>query len=114
MKFLQTNLQEIESAAELKKMQQEHPNLMVCCGRMGPMCIPVYDVMEEIEDEYSHVKFAVMAFDNPEAAIIKNDPACRGFMGLPFTMYYKNAEVAHATTSIQNRQQIAEILKAKF
>jgi thioredoxin 1 len=114
MKYLQTGLPEIETAEQLKKMQQENPNLMVVCGRMGPMCIPVYDVMEEIEGEYPHEKFAVMAFDSPEAGIIRNDPACRGFMGLPFTMYYKNGEVAHATTSIQNRQQITEILKAKF
>lgn len=114
MKYLQTNLPEIETAEQLKKMQKENPNLMVVAGRMGPMCIPVYDVMEEIEGEYPHVKFAVMAFDSPEAGIIKKDPACRGFMGLPFTMYYKNGEVAHATTSIQNRKQITDILAAKY
>ncbi len=114
MKYLRTNLHEIETAEELKKMQQEYPNLMVCCGRMGPMCIPVYDVMEELEEEYPNVKFAAMAFDSPESGIIRNDPACRGFMGLPFTMYYKNGSVAHATTSIQSRQQITDVLKTKF
>lgn len=114
MKHLRTNLHEIETAEELKKMQKENPNLMVVCGRMGPMCIPVYDVMEEIEEEYPHVKFAVMAFDSPESGIIRNDSACRGFMGLPFTMYYKNGEVAHATTSIQSRQQVTDVVKSKF
>jgi thioredoxin 1 len=114
MKMLQTNLHEIETAEELKKMQEENPNLMVCCGRMGPMCIPVYDIMEELEEESENVKFAVMAFDSPEAGIIRNDLACRGFMGLPFTMYYKNGEVVAATTSIQNRQQITKILDEKF
>ncbi len=114
MKMLQTNLHEIESAKELKKLQEENTNLMVCCGRMGPMCIPVYDIMEELEEEKTDVKFAVMAFDNPEAGIIRNDPACSGFMGLPFTMYYKNGDVVAATTSIQNRQQITNILDSKF
>jgi thioredoxin 1 len=114
MKYLQTSLPEIETAEELKKLQDENENLMVCCGRMGPMCIPVYDIMEELEDEYSNVKFATMAFDNPEAAIIRNDQACKGFMGLPFTMYYKNGKVVQATTSIQNRKQITEILNSKF
>ena len=114
MKMLHTNLHEIETAAELEKLISENENVMVCCGRMGPMCIPVYDVMEELEEERRDVKFAVMAFDSPEAGIIRNDDACRGFMGLPFTMYYKNGKVAHATSSIQNMQQVIAILDTKF
>jgi thioredoxin 1 len=114
MKLLKTGLQEIETAQELQKLISENENVMVCCGRMGPMCLPVYDVMEELEEERTSVKFMVMAFDNPEAAIIRNAPECRGFMGLPFTMYYKNGKVAHATSSIQNMQQITGILNSKF
>jgi len=114
MKMLHTDLQEIESAAELEKMIAENENVMVCCGRMGPMCIPVYDLMEELQEEHTNIKFAVMAFDSPEAGIIRNDEACRGFMGLPFTMYYKNGKVARATSSIQNMQQVSAILDEQF
>ena len=114
MKMLHTDLHEFETAAELEKYINENENVMVCCGRMGPMCIPVYDVMEELEEERSNVKFAVMAFDTPEAGIIRNDDACRGFMGLPFTMYYKNGKVAKATSSIQNMQQVTAILDEQF
>ncbi len=114
MKMLQTNLQEVGSAADLKAMLEENENVMVCCGRMGPMCIPVYEVMEEIEEEYPHVKMAVMAFDHPEAGIIRNAPECRGFMGLPFTMYYKNGKVVKATSSIQNHKQVTGILNEQF
>ena len=114
MKLLRTGLHEFETAAELQKFIDENENVMVCCGRMGPMCLPVYNIMEELEDERTDVKFAVMAFDNPEAAVIRNAPECRGFMGLPFTMYYKNGEVAHATSSIQNLQQVTGILDAHF
>lgn len=114
MKLLQTALPEIETAEELKKLQSENENLMVVCGRMGPMCIPVYEAQEELQDEYPHVKFYVMAFDSAESAIIKQDPACAGFMGLPFTMYYKNGKTVHATTSIQNLQQIKAVLDSKF
>ena len=114
MKLLSTALYEIETAAELEKFTSENENVMVCCGRMGPMCLPVYDVMEELEEERENIKFAVMAFDNPEAAVIRNAPECRGFMGLPFTMYYKNGKVAHATSSIQNMQQVTDILDEKF
>ena len=51
-----------------------------------------------------------MAFDSPEAGIIRNAPECRGFMGLPFTMYYKNGAVARATSSIQSMDQVTAIL----
>ena len=114
MKMLRTDIQEIETTAELEKLITENDNVMVCLGRMGPMCIPVYDLMEELEEEREDVKFAVMSFDSPEAGIIRNDEACRGFMGLPFTMYYKKGKVAHATSSIQNMQQVASILDAQF
>ena len=114
MKRLSTGLQEIESAADLEKLIAENENVMVCCGRMGPMCIPVYDVMEELEEERSDVKFFSMAFDTPEAGIIRNAPECGGFMGLPFVMYYKNGQVADAKSSIQNKQMITAVLDEKF
>ncbi|MFC0875392.1 thioredoxin [Saccharicrinis sp. FJH2] len=116
MKYLRTGLHEFETAAELQKFIQENENVMVCTGRMGPMCIPVYGIMEELEEEekYSHVKFAVMAFDSPEAHIVRNDPKCAGFMGLPFTMYYKNGETAHATSSIQSMDMVTSVLDREF
>lgn len=114
MKFLQTGLHEIETAAELQKVINENENVMVCCGRMGPMCMPVYDIMEELEEDRTNVKFAVMAFDSPDAHVIRNAPEANGFMGLPFTMYYKNGKVAAATSSIQNMNQVTSILDEKF
>ncbi|MCF8391573.1 MAG: thioredoxin family protein [Bacteroidales bacterium] len=114
MKHLQTAIHEIETASELQKIINENENVMVCCGRMGPMCIPVYDIMDELSEERPNVKFYSMAFDSPEAAVIRNAPECRGFMGLPFTMFYKNGKVAQATSSILNNQQITSILDQKF
>ena len=114
MKMLHTNLQEVETEADLKKVLAENENVMVCCGRMGPMCIPVYDIMEELEEDRTDIKFAVMSFDTPEAYVIRHAPECRGFMGLPFTMYYRNGQVVKATSSIQNMDQISEILDEQF
>ncbi len=111
MKLLQTAVHEIETAAELEKIISENENVMVCCGRMGPMCLPVYDIMEELEDERPEIKFYSMGFDTPEAAPIRNADMCRGFMGLPFTVYYKNGEMVKATSSIQSREQIVPILE---
>lgn len=112
--MLATPLQEIESKSELEQLIDGNENVMVCCGRMGPMCLPVYDIMEELEEEKEGVKFYTMSFDNPDSAVIRNAPECSGFMGLPFTMYYKNGKVVKATSSIQNMDQITNILDEYF
>ena len=103
--MLYTNLNHVESASQLEKIISENENVMVCCGRMGPMCIPVYGIMEELEPVYSHVKFFDMEFDNPEAQVIRNAPLTRGFMGLPYTVYYRNGKMVKATSSIQTTPQ---------
>ncbi|MCF6367165.1 MAG: thioredoxin family protein [Bacteroidales bacterium] len=111
---LNTNLEHVTTGADYNKIISENENVMICCGRMGPMCVPVYAVMEELREEYQNIKFCDMLFDNPEAHVIRNLPECAGFMGLPFTVYYKNGKVVKATSSIQTREQITEILKSEF
>jgi len=108
--MLGTNLKHILSEEEFNKVISENENVMICCGRMGPMCLPVYDVMENLEDKYEHVKFYDMEFDIPDAHILRNHELARGFMGLPFTFYFKNGKAVKATTSIQNKKQIKDIL----
>jgi thioredoxin 1 len=112
--MLYTNLKHIETAAEHARIVSESENVMVICGRMGPMCIPVYGIAEELESEYSHVKFYDMEFDNPESHVIRSLPEVRGFMGIPFTIYYKNGKVVKATSSIQTREQVKAILDKEF
>ncbi len=113
---LPTNLKHVAKAKELTELINSKENVMVCAGRMGPMCIPVYDIMKNLEDSenYDHVEFRDMLFDSPECAIVRNLPECASFMGLPFTIYYKNGKVAKATTSIQNMDMITPILDAEF
>lgn len=112
--MLYTNLNHIETAKQLEKIINENENVMVCCGRMGPMCIPVYGIMEELQPAFGHVKFFDMEFDNPESIVIRNAPETKGFMGLPYTVYYKNGKMVKATTSIQNMPQVKSILDAQF
>lgn len=112
--MLQTNLNHVMSAGEHQSIINENENVMICCGRMGPMCLPVYGIMEDLQTRYPHVKFFDMEFDNPEAHVIRNAPECRGFMGLPFTVYYKDGKLVKATSSIQNEQQITAILDTEF
>jgi thioredoxin 1 len=112
--MLYTNLKHLESAADHQKAISENENVMVICGRMGPMCIPVYGIAEELEKEFAHVKFYDMEFDNPESYVIRNLHEVKGFMGIPFTIYYKNGKVAKATSSIQTKDQVKAILDKEF
>ncbi len=109
---LDTNLKHFSTAAELEEIINSSENVMVCCGRMGPMCVPVYGAMEELQasGDYDNVEFRDMLFDNPEASVIRNLPECSSFRGLPFTVYYKNGKVVKATSSIQSKEQVTEIL----
>ncbi len=110
---LDTNLKHLSTASELEEIIKSNENVMVCCGRMGPMCVPVYESMENLEKsgEYGHVTFRDMLFDNPEASVIKKLPECSNFRGLPFTIYYKNGSVVKATSSIQDKYQITTNIK---
>ncbi len=111
---LQTNLDHIETENQYNDILSNNENVMICCGRMGPMCVPVYADMETLRDEYPNVKFYDMLFDIPDAQVIRNLPECVGFMGLPFTVYYKNGKVVKATSSIQMREQITAVLDEYF
>jgi thioredoxin len=108
---LDTNLKHIETGTDLDLLINSKENVMVCCGRMGPMCMPVYSAMEELQNsgEYD-VEFRDMPFDAPEASIIRELPECASFRGLPFTVYYKNGKVIKATSSIQSKDQVTSIL----
>ena len=112
--MLSTNLKHLETEEEVKEIIKNNENVMICCGRMGPMCIPVYRIMEELEDKYSHIIFRDQDFDVRGAGFIRSLPECRSFMGLPFTVYFKNGKVAEATSSIQDREQVVEILDTEF
>jgi len=112
--MLKTNLTHVISEKDHSELLNSNENVMICCGRMGPMCIPVYEVMEELEGEYKNIKFADMEFDSPDAIVIRNLPECRSFQGLPFVVYYKNGKVVKATSSIQSRDQVTTILDEQF
>jgi len=109
--MLYTNLKHLENAAEFRQVVIDYEHVVVICGRMGPMCIPVYRIAEELEKEYSHVKFFDMEFDNPESKVIQSIPEVMGFAGIPFTIYYRNGLVVKATSGIQSKEQIITILE---
>ena len=112
--MLPTNLQHIESDEEFRKVLDENDNVMVVCGRAGPMCLPVYDVMDNVKDDYQDVTFRDMDFDSPVATNIRKLEEVRGFMSLPFVVYFKNGKVVEAKSSTQNRDQVVDSLERNF
>ena len=112
--MLNTNLKHVESHEEIEELLKNNENAMICCGRMGPMCIPVYDIMEKLEPKYLQIQMKDMDFDSSVASFIRSLPECSSFMGLPFTVYFKNGKVVKATTSIQNEKEITDILDEVF
>jgi len=112
--MLDTNLKHLETKEEADALVSETENVMICCGRMGPMCLPVYAAMEELEKEYPHVELTDMDFDIPAASLIRNLPECASFMNLPFTVYFKNGIVADVTSGIQSKGQVSKILDNEF
>lgn len=111
---LQTRLDHLHSEKEFSDAIHENESVMICCGRMGPMCVPVYSAMEILREKYPRVAFYDMPFDHPDAHVIRNLPECREFMGLPFTVYFHKGKVVKATTSIQTQEQVESILKEHF
>jgi thioredoxin 1 len=112
--MLQTNLKHINTEEDAKQLIAHNRFVMISCGRMGPMCIPVYEIMYQLEPRYPNVVFRDMDFDIPDANFIKMLPECFSFMGLPFNIYYRDGKVVQATSSIQTEDQIVHILDEEF
>ena len=112
--MLQTNLEHIETEEQLNEFIANNEKAVVCCGRMGPMCIPVYDIFEVLQEKYHDIQFGDMDFDIPVAAKIKGLLECRKFWGLPFSIYYRNGKVVKATSSIQSAKQVKDVIKDVF
>jgi thioredoxin 1 len=111
---LRTNLEHVDTLREYKSLLAKNENVMVCCGRMGPMCIPVYGIMEGLQEQYPHVVFRDMDYDGPASEAVAGLPECASFLSLPMTVYFKSGQVAAATASIQTLDQVTAILDQHF
>ncbi|MBE9525296.1 MAG: thioredoxin family protein [Chloroflexi bacterium] len=112
--MLYTNLEHVNTKEELQALIENNEKVAVSCGRMGPMCIPVYDIFDVLREKHPDIQFRDMDFDIPAAAVIRNLPECSRFNGLPFTIYYRNGDVVKATTSIQSAKQIKNVINEVF
>jgi len=112
--MLYTNLEHIETAGEFTRIIEENENVVVICGRMGPLCVPVYRVVEELVNEFSEVKFYDMEYDNPEFYFFHARPEVQNLEEIPFTILYRNGEVVKSVGGLQTKIQLKRILTEEF
>ena len=71
---LYTELEHIETKDQYAQALENNEQIMICCGRMGPMCIPVYSAMIDLRKKYPNVKFYDMEFAIPDAYTFRSLP----------------------------------------
>ena len=112
--MLYTNLKHIESAVDYTRIIRDNERVVIICGSMGPVCVPVYRMADELEAEYIHVKFFDMEYDNPESDVIRSLPEVQEFRNVPYIIWYKNGKVVQLTSGIQSKVQVIDILEKEF
>lgn len=108
--MLRTNLKHIKSVEEFNEVIKNNEKVMICCGKMGQMCLSVFDVMENLAKKYKNIEFRDMEFDAPHAHVLRNHELTSEFISLPYTFYFKNGKVVKATESTQNKKQVETII----
>ncbi|MDA3880844.1 MAG: hypothetical protein PF436_10690 [Prolixibacteraceae bacterium] len=108
--MLYTNLNHIETASQYHEALQRNANVMVICGRMGEYSIPVYRVAEVLQQEYTHVKFFDMEYDNPELKFVQNLFNDYPEANIPFLLYFINSEMVYHSWGIKTKSEIESII----
>lgn len=104
--MLYTNLVHLETAAELSRMIEQHENIVVVCGTMGPESVPVYRIAETLGHEYNAIMFCDMEFDNPESAVLRGIFETELFSGLPYVVYFHLGKIVKISSGAQSMEQI--------
>lgn len=112
--MLYTNLKHIEKAADYERVINDNENVVIICGRMGTSCVSVYNIAEELENSYRHVKFFDIEFDNPESAIIRNVVYDFDLKKVPLTGYFKTGNLVEVSFGTQTKEQIIRILNREY
>jgi thioredoxin 1 len=72
------------------------------------------ELQTRLKHIHSEAEFRQVLEEHPEARIIRKLTGCRGFMRLPFTVYFKKSAMVKATTIVQSQDQIESILNTYF
>jgi thioredoxin 1 len=112
--MLYTNLKHIETSAQHADIINRRGNIMVIWGRMEPKSITVYRIAEELVADYPNVEFYDLEYDNPGLNVACNLHEFSDLAEIPYNVYYKNGKVIKATSGIQTKAEIKDILDNQF
>ena len=112
--MLYTSLNHIENKAGFTRAMQNNDNVVVVCGRMDQLSIPVYRNAAKLMKKYHHIRFYDVEFDNPESEFIQKLPGIDSLVSLPITIYIKSGEVVKATSGLQSKIEMINILDEEY
>lgn len=109
--MLYTNLKHFETAADFQQTIAESGQVVIVCGRMGEFSIPVYRILEELQTEYTPVKFFDMEYDNPESHVV-----CKLFVDMseakiPFLLFYENGELIFRSWGTKTKEELVLLVE---
>lgn len=108
--MLFTNLTHIEDSNGLQQTIQNHPKVMVICGRMNPDSIEAYRVVEELKEVYPEVKFFDLEIDNPLFSLKELIPKYKNQLNTPIVLYFNNAELTGVRYGTTTKRQLINFL----
>jgi len=109
--MLYTNLKHIETAADFQQTIAESGQVVIVCGRMGEFSIPVYRILEELQTEYTPVKFFDMEYDNPESQVVYKLFVDMPEAKIPFLLFYENGELIFRSWGTKTKEELVLLVE---
>ena len=112
--MLYTNLKHIETVDEFHQIIGRFDNVLVCCGRMDPLCVRAYNTIEKLEGAYPHVAFFDMEYDNPQSNVVCKQMENPSREALPLFVFYKKGELVNVHSGDDTDITLKTLLDMEF
>lgn len=109
--MLYTNLNHIENENDFRRAISENDHVVVIYGRMDPLSIPVYRIVEEVENEFLAVKFFDMEMDNPDLLMLPELQEVKNGPMAPVVICFSYGKVASISSNVHSSIEILEIVQ---
>jgi len=112
--MLYTNLKHIESTSQLNDVIEKNNNVVMCYGRMNHNCIPVFNALEQLENEIPTIQMYDIEYDNPEFEDFKQSTHTLKMAELPYLIFFQNGAVREVITGKKDENQLRNIIHSVY